>query len=186
MASTWMDVADNAVKIGLGSLIALVSSWLTLRITQDHENKKLTTAQISKEINEKTKMYVDFLTTSQSLMQSYLFSQCDGSSDDYLNYLRLHNEISITSDDLIRKQAFNVQSAVSAFILYNKNSEKELINTLRNNGREETSKFQYIAFIELEELRTNTKQKKKLTHTIINWVKRHIKLRKLNKTSSNL
>ncbi|WP_237729475.1 peptidase M14 [Lelliottia amnigena] len=185
MASTWIDVTDNAVKIGLGSLIALASSWLTLKITQIHETKKQTLDQIIKDIDEKTKRYVDFLTTSQSLMQLYLYTQCDGRSDDYLNYLRLHNEISITSDDLIRKHAFKVQHAVSSFILYNKNSDIELINKLRDNGRDEASNFQYLAFVELEQLKTNTHQKKQLTQIILDWLKRRYKLRKLKKIGEN-
>ncbi|WP_422731142.1 peptidase M14 [Leclercia pneumoniae] len=186
MASSWMDVADNAVKIGLGSLIALISSWITLKVTQKHENKKHVAAQINKDIDEKTKRYVDFLTASQSLMQSYLFTQCNGGSDDYLHYLRLHNEISITSDDRIRKHAFKLQSAVSAFIMYNKQGDNKVINELRNNGRNEASKFQYIAFIELEQLRTYTKPKRNVFRRVMFWIKRKINLIKMKKTSGAL
>ncbi|HAS1025735.1 peptidase M14 [Enterobacter hormaechei] len=171
MATTWIDVADNAVKIGLGSLIALVSSWLTLKISQNHEIKKDALAQLNKDIDEKTKRYVEFLTSSQSLMQKYLFSQCSGGSDDYINYLRLHNELSITSNELIRIHAFQVQLAVSSFILQNKNSEMELITKLRNNGREEATKFQYLAFSELEELKQKNKAKKHMLYRIIEWFK---------------
>lgn len=181
MASTWIDVTDNAVKIGLGSLIALASSWLTMKLTQNHENKKQALAQINKDIEEKTKRYVDFLTASQSLMQQYLYSQCDGSSDDYLNYLRLHHEISITSDELIRTHAFKVQYAVSSFIVYNKNSDTELINKLRDNGRNEVSKFQYLAFVELEQLKTKTQEKKVVSHIVLGWFKRRITLWKVKK-----
>ncbi|WP_231604179.1 peptidase M14 [Leclercia sp. J807] len=185
MALTWIDVTDNAVKIGLGSLIALASSWLTLKLSQNHENKKLVLAQINKDIEEKTKKYVDFLTTSQSLMQKYLFSQCDGSSDDYLNYLRLHNEISITSDDLIRNHAFKVQHAVSSFITYNKNGDIELITKLRDNGRNEASKFQYLAFVELEQLKTKTREKKVISQIVFGWFKRRFTLWKIKKIGGN-
>ncbi|MCK7149462.1 peptidase M14 [Enterobacter roggenkampii] len=181
MASTWIDVTDNAVKIGLGSLIALASSWLTLKLAQNHENKKQVFAQINKDIEEKTKRYVDFLTTSQSLMQKYLFTQCDGRSDDYLNYLRLHNEISITSDDIIRTHAFNLQFAVSSFIISNKSGDRELINKLRDNGRSEASKFQYIAFVELEQLKTKIREKKVVSQIIFSWFKRRITLWKIKK-----
>ncbi|MCE1968025.1 peptidase M14 [Enterobacter bugandensis] len=181
MASTWIDVTDNAVKIGLGSLIALASSWLTLKLAQNHENKKQVLAQINKDIEDKTKRYVDFLTTSQSLMQKYLFTQCDGRSDDYLSYLRLHNEISITSDDFIRNHAFKLQFAVSSFIIYNKSGDSELINKLRDNGRSEASKFQYIAFVELEQLKTKTREKKVVSQIILSWFKRRITLWKIKK-----
>ncbi|KLQ08268.1 MULTISPECIES: hypothetical protein [Enterobacter] len=176
MATTWIDVADNAVKIGLGSLIALVSSWLTLKISQNHEIKKDALAHINKDIEEKTKRYVEFLTASQSLMQKYLFSQCSGESDDYLNYIRLHNELSITCNESIRIHAFQVQLAVSSFILHNKNTDIELITKLRNNGREEAAKFQFIAFTELEELKEKRKAPKKMLIRIIEWFKtRHAK-----------
>lgn len=181
MASTWIDVTDNAVKIGLGSLIALASSWLTLKHAQNHENKKQALAQIIKDIEDKTKRYVDFLTTSQSLMQRYLFTQCNGSSDDYLNYLRLHNEISITSDDFIREHAFKLQLAVSSFILYNKSDDNELINKLRDSGRNEVSKFQYIAYAELEQLKTKSREKKVASQIIFSWFKRRITLWKIKK-----
>lgn len=36
----WVEVVDNAVKIGLGSLITLLGGGLTLRLTQQHELKK--------------------------------------------------------------------------------------------------------------------------------------------------
>ncbi|MGS4679595.1 peptidase M14 [Enterobacter soli] len=185
MATTWIDVTDNAVKIGLGSLIALASSWVTLKLTQNHENKKQALAQINKDIEEKTKRYVDFLTASQSLMQKYLLTQCNGSSDDYLDYLRLHNEISITSDDLIRIHAFKVQDAVSTFIVYNKSAEFELIKELRNNGRNEASKFQYLAFVELEELKNKTKKKKVVSQIVFGWFKRCITLWKIKKMGGN-
>jgi predicted 3-demethylubiquinone-9 3-methyltransferase (glyoxalase superfamily) len=186
MALTWLDVADNAVKIGLGSLIALASSWLTLKISQEHEIKKQTFSQVNKDLEEKTKRYVDFLTTSQSLMQKYLFSQCDGSSEDYLNYLRLHNEISITSDDLIRKHAFEVQHAVSTFILYNKTNDLEFINQLRDKGRSEASKFQYLAYVELEQLKTSLNNKKTTSQIVVNWIKRRITLWRIRKLGGNL
>lgn len=33
MATEWVDVADNAVKIGLGSLLTILGGWLTLVMT---------------------------------------------------------------------------------------------------------------------------------------------------------
>ena len=37
MATEWVDVADNAVKIGLGALITIVGGWSTLKLTHRHE-----------------------------------------------------------------------------------------------------------------------------------------------------
>ncbi|MHD0335600.1 hypothetical protein ACYY4Z_27250 (plasmid) [Escherichia coli] len=40
MATEWVDVADNAVKIGLGALITIVGGWITLKLTHCHEIRK--------------------------------------------------------------------------------------------------------------------------------------------------
>ncbi|EPY6161512.1 peptidase M14 [Yersinia enterocolitica] len=136
MTIEWVDVADNAVKIGLGSAITCLGGWLILKLTQRHEINKEVVAQRLKEIEKKTERYIEFLSMSQSLMQTYLWTECNGSSEDYLKYMRIHNEISITSNNEIRIAAFNLQSAVSLFIIQNKNGDIELIDGLRNIGRE--------------------------------------------------
>lgn len=40
MVTAWVDVADNAVKIGLGSLLTILGGGVTLKLTQKHELKK--------------------------------------------------------------------------------------------------------------------------------------------------
>ncbi|CAI1908562.1 peptidase M14 [Serratia proteamaculans] len=157
MAVTWIDVIDNAVKIGLGSLIALLSGWLTLKLTQHHEIKREAKALLTEEMSIKTNRYIEFLTMSHSLMQTYLFTQCSGSSGDYLKYLRIHNEITITSDDEIRLAAFELQSAVSSFIVYNKSGERELVNSLRKLGTDKAAIFQYMAYAELLKMKEDRK-----------------------------
>ncbi len=81
---------------------------------------------------------------SQSLMQKYLYEQCEANNDDYLAYLRIHNEITITSGLAIRKAAFKLQFDVSTFIFYNKIHDTELINALRDKARNSVSMFQAI------------------------------------------
>ncbi|UVF85818.1 hypothetical protein NWH85_26260 (plasmid) [Escherichia coli] len=87
---------------------------------------------------------MEFLTLSQSLMQKYLYEQCEANNDDYLAYLRIHNEITITSGLAIRKAAFKLQFDVSTFIFYNKIHDTELINALRDKARNSVSMFQAI------------------------------------------
>ncbi|BBQ70749.1 TPA: hypothetical protein ACN7S9_004214 [Klebsiella pneumoniae] len=67
MATAWVDVADNAVKIGLGSLLTILGG-VTLKLTQKHELKKEAAVQRLKDKEIKTKRYVEFLVLSQSLM----------------------------------------------------------------------------------------------------------------------
>ncbi|MGI5556169.1 hypothetical protein ACRYKO_25130 [Escherichia coli] len=74
MATEWVDVADNAVKIGLGSLLTILGGWLTLKLTQKHELKKEAAVQGLKDKEIKTKRYVEFLALSQSLMQNIYMS----------------------------------------------------------------------------------------------------------------
>ncbi|ART09034.1 hypothetical protein K9I53_26710 [Klebsiella quasipneumoniae] len=66
MATAWVDVADNAVKIGLGSLLTILGG--DLKLTQKHELKKEAAVQGLKDKEIKTKRYVEFLVLSQSLM----------------------------------------------------------------------------------------------------------------------
>ena len=40
MATEWVDVADNAVKIGLGSVLTILGGYLTLKLSQRHELRK--------------------------------------------------------------------------------------------------------------------------------------------------
>jgi len=133
MAVEWVEVADNAVKIGLGSLITILGGWLTLRLTQQHEIKKNESEQRLKEIDKKTERYINFLSASQSLMQKYLYESCDPRSEDYAEYMRLHNIVSITSIPEIRLLAFDTQTKVSQFILIRKPNED--IDIYRNAAR---------------------------------------------------
>ncbi|MEN4931263.1 peptidase M14 [Erwinia billingiae] len=151
MASEWVEVADNAVKIGLGSALTILGGYLTLKLTQRHELKKESVALELKETAKKTERYVEFLSLSQSLMQTYLYTQCSADGDDYVRYLRIHNEISVTSNNEIRHAAFETQLAVSQFITFNKGGNIELIDAFRDEGRNQVSAFQALANAELSQ-----------------------------------
>ncbi len=140
MAVEWVEVTDNAVKIGLGSLITILGGWLTLRLTQQHEIKKNESEQRLKEIDKKTERYIDFLSVSQTLMQRYLYESCDPRSEDYAEYMRLHNIVTITSTPEIRLLAFDTQMKVSKFILVRKPNED--IDTYRNAANNAFALFQ--------------------------------------------
>lgn len=142
MAVEWVEVADNAVKIGLGSLITILGGWLTLRLTHQHEIKKNEYEQRLKEIDKKTERYVDFLSISQLLMQRYLYESCDPRSEDYTEYMRLHNIVSISSTPEIRLLAFDTQAKVSQFILVRKPNED--IDFYRNAARDACALLQGV------------------------------------------
>lgn len=142
MALEWVDVADSAVKIGLGALITIVGGWITLKLTHRHEITKESVAQRLRDIEKKTDRYIDFLSSSQTLMQKYLYESCDPGGEDYTDYMRLHNIVSLTSSPKLRIYAFDVQFKVSQFILLRKPNELEVIDSCRDAARNAFSVLQ--------------------------------------------
>lgn len=149
MAVAWVDVADSAVKIGLGALITIVGGWVTLKLTHRHEIRKEAVAQRLRDIDKKTDRYIDFLSSSQTLMQKYLYASCDPGGEDYTNYMRLHNIVSLTSSSELRGYAFVTQAKVSEFILLRKPNDKEVINSCRDEARNSVSMLQGVVSVEL-------------------------------------
>ncbi|HEJ7277009.1 peptidase M14 [Serratia ureilytica] len=147
MSVEWVDVADSAVKIGLGALITIVGGWITLKLTHHHEIKKEAVAQRLREIEKKTDRYIDFLSSSQLLMQKYLYDSCDPGGEDYTDYMRLHNIVSLTSTPELRAYAFDTQAKVSQFILLRKSSD--LIDSYRDAARNSVSMLQGFVSAEL-------------------------------------
>lgn len=147
MALEWVDVADSAVKIGLGALITIVGGWITLKLTHLHEIRKEAVAQRLRDIDKKTDRYIDFLSSSQTLMQKYLYESCDPGGEDYTDYMRLHNIVSLTSSSELRVYAFDTQAKVSQFILLRKPSD--LIDSYRNAARDSVSMLQGVVSAEL-------------------------------------
>lgn len=142
-----MDVADSAVKIGLGALITMVGGWITLKLTHRHEIRKETVAQRLRDIDKKTDRYIDFLSSSQMLMQKYLYESCDPGGEDYTDYMRLHNTVSLTSSSELRGYAFDTQRKVSQFILLRKPSD--LIDSSRDAARNSVPVLQGVVSAEL-------------------------------------
>lgn len=149
MALEWVDVADSAVKIGLGALITIVGGWITLKLTHRHETKKEAVAQRLRDIDTKTDRYIDFLSSSQTLMQKYLFESCDPGGEDYTDYMRLHNIVSLTSSSELRVYAFDTQAKVSQFILLRKPNELDLIDSYRDAARNSVTVLQGVVSAEL-------------------------------------
>ncbi|ECF2367228.1 peptidase M14 [Salmonella enterica subsp. enterica serovar Mountpleasant] len=147
MALEWVDVADSAVKIGLGALITIVGGWITLKLTYLHEIRKEAVAQRLRDIDKKTDRYIDFLSSSQLLMQKYLYESCDPGGEHYTDYMRLHNIVSLSSSSELRVYAFDTQAKVSQFILLRKPSD--LIDSYRNAARDSVSMLQGVVSAEL-------------------------------------
>ncbi len=146
MELTWINVADTAVKIGLGALISALSGYIVLITSQSHDDQKEAKAQFHKLQEEKKSRYVELLVQSQELIQIHLYSSCSPDSDAYKTYLRAFNEVQIISNDSIRLAAFNLISDVQAFIFLNKNQQDPvLVTKMVASAREKVSIFQKVA-----------------------------------------
>ena len=150
MDTTWINVADTAIKIGLGSLITAISGYLILSKNHSREDQKENQNQFTKLQEEKKTKYVAFLSQSQGLVQSYLFTSCYADTDEYKSYLHVFNEVQIISPDEVRLAAFNLLKSVNEFIVINKNGlERDLRKALRGDVDKNLGVFQKMAQIEV-------------------------------------
>ncbi len=145
MDLTWINVVDTAVKIGLGATISALSGYIVLIKSQRHEIHKEQRKFFYNLQEEKKSKYVEFLFLSQKLTQTYLYTSCSPSSDDYSQYIRSFNELQIVSDDTIRIKAFDIMHSVQLFSCMNKtNLEPKIKDEILADTREKISLFQKI------------------------------------------
>ncbi len=105
MATEWVDVADNAVKIGLGSALTILGGYLTLKLSQQHELRKEALIQRRKDFEVKAERYVNFLSCSRMMLQKYMMSSLRHDCEDYIEYTRLHETVSLTCAGTVAKLA---------------------------------------------------------------------------------
>lgn len=143
---TKLDVIDSALKIGLGSLITAVSGFIILLFTQKHEIEKDKKANTYKLNEHKKWLYVELLTQSQVLVQTYYDVSSDGKGEDYLNYLRVYNEVQILTSDEIRQAAFKLLTVIQQFIIIRKEGQdRDMLLDMRKRIDEAIAIFQYLA-----------------------------------------
>lgn len=141
---TWVDVADTAIKIGLGAVIAAVSGYIALKRTQSFEMGKKKAEAFNKQLEERKIAYIEFSALSSTLIKKYDHASCEPSGDDYIAYLTLHSKIQILACDGIRKCMGEAFNSVSAFILSN-TTEYELKDKLREKAKNSIAVFQMYA-----------------------------------------
>ena len=146
MDCSWIDVVDTAVKIGLGALISAISGYVVLVKTQWYSKEKEDSERFYKHQEEKKSKYVELLSQSQELIQTFLYESASPDSEEYKMYLRVFNEVQIISSDEVRKSAFNLMSSVSSFMFLRKNEQEvEIIDGMVKSAHENVSFFQKIA-----------------------------------------
>jgi hypothetical protein len=151
---TGMEVLDSALKIGLGAMISAISAFAMLIRSQRHDKEKDASSNLVRLREEKKTLYIEFLSQSQSLVQTYRDVPCDGKGQDYLGYLRIYNQLQISSEDGIRKCAYELLNAVNEFIVIY-TEDRAFYNKLRDRVDIKIGEFQFLAKNELQEITPN-------------------------------
>ncbi|GAA4496105.1 hypothetical protein [Pseudaeromonas paramecii] len=152
MSSSLIDILDTSVKIGLGAIIAAITSITTLYLNRKHEIDKDSSIRQQRLHDEKKVKYVEFCALSQALLQKYMFENCTCQDEDYLSYLRCFNELQIISTDEIREAAYNTLSSVNQFItVRHSRDEREFMEQLKVDAGNKIALFQKIAQQEITE-----------------------------------
>ncbi|WP_409439352.1 hypothetical protein [Psychromonas sp. GE-S-Ul-11] len=149
----WVNVADTAVKIGLGALISAISGFCVLKKTQEHEFEKEQWTNFLKRQEVQKAKYVEFTSSSHKLTYDHV-NFCSGfETDDYKTFLMLYNEVAIISPKNVQAAAHQLFDCTNQYIGFNKNSNSEqrdeLILTLRNNANKALIAFQCSANVEV-------------------------------------
>lgn len=157
MDCAWVEVADTAIKIGLGAVVAGISGYLALIKGQSHEFEKERRARYYDLQKEKKTKYVEFLAQSQILVQTHIDKMASLECEAYLSYLRSFNEIQILVGDELRMAAYDVSSSVTAFVVWNKeNPDQEVFKKLKSEALDKIGHFQKLAQSDVTQLYTKT------------------------------
>lgn len=150
MELTLIAVLDTALKIGLGATISAVSAYLVLVRTQSHEKNEDSKNRFYILQEEKKIKYVEFLSQSQALLQSYLYKCALPESEEYRKYMLAFNQVQIISNDCLRISAASLMSDVSSFIFLRKvDQDSYLEKDLLDSARSKVSIFQKLAQLEV-------------------------------------
>ncbi|MBD5779933.1 hypothetical protein IEN85_10575 [Pelagicoccus sp. NFK12] len=150
MENEWIDTIDTALKIGLGALIAGFFGWLGNRQNHNHELNKEQRKRRIEDLQKKEDRFVDFLSRSQNLVQSHLYTSLDAGSNEYQEYLRSFNLLQISNSDEVRMAAYNLMDATNQFAIGNKNTpDMDYQKSLRKNFDEKLGFFQKVAQLEI-------------------------------------
>lgn len=127
MAKEWIDVVDTAVKIGLGSLITGLFTYVGLKFTKKHEIKKYSIENKTRLLEESAKDILKYTSAWSYFIKSIggLVSQLN--NDDFIE---IPNNITIDqleSDNKLIDAWANRDSAISTLILLNATDSVELL-----------------------------------------------------------
>ncbi|PTB32340.1 hypothetical protein [Photobacterium phosphoreum] len=78
-------------------------------------------------VDERKSKYTSFINKALHMNQKYIYDACDPSSQDYIEFTIIHNELQIIAPQSIREFAYKVYSSVNEYILFSKNHQNDLI-----------------------------------------------------------
>jgi hypothetical protein len=116
MTTNWIDVVDTALKIGLGSLISMISGYLVLLKSQQHEASKDAIVRFYALQEERKQKYVELMSLGCLLSQDTPPSTKTIGSKEYIEFTSVHNQIQIIANNPIRTTAYNYYSSVNEYI----------------------------------------------------------------------
>jgi len=128
-------------------MISAVAGFFMLSRNQKHEITKDEALHQRQIAAGKKALYVDFLTTSNVLVQKYRDEQCRADGEDYFSYLKIYHELEIVAETPLRISAFEVLNAVNAFIALPKGEKQdhEFFRAMREEVDKKVGECQCLA-----------------------------------------
>jgi len=118
---TIIDVFGDAVKIGLGALIAGVFSHLNSKKNHEHDLRKSKESHfLALQADLKTKC-VAFSEMSSRIVHKYRFITIDDASEDFSAYRQIYCEIQIIGSHVLQAATNKTFNSVIKFASLNKN-----------------------------------------------------------------
>lgn len=100
-------------------------------------------------VDERKSKYTSFINKALYMNQKYIYDACDPSSQDYIEFTIIHNELQIIAPQSIREFAYKIYSSVNEYILFSKNHQNNLIimetcDKLRDESIKKIALFQAL------------------------------------------
>jgi len=149
----WINVASDAVKIGLGALISGVTSYCILKKTHANEIEKLKLEDLKKSTEFKAQNIIRFASVAHTLTYQHIEKKATFDSPEYIEFLNLFHSIFLFSEIKLKVSTSSLFDAVNNYISIGKESLSEsrddLIIKMRSDINAALGSFHKQAALEL-------------------------------------
>jgi hypothetical protein len=153
MKLDWIDVASDAVKIGLGAVISGITSYCILKQTHANELEKLKLEDLRKSTEFKKQNIIKFSSVAHTLTYQHILMTSSFESHEYIEFLNLYNSIILVSEDKLKVSTSHLFDAVNDYVGVSKDSplkpREALITNMRNDINIALAQFHKDAGFEL-------------------------------------